>query len=348
MRVGITPYGGRENPYQYLTKRALEKVGCHVECFGKKHILPFRSIRRSGVDVVHMDWPHSFYCSNHKLLDAYKKRQFIWELKRLDIPLVWTVHNLARHNAASSKRDEFIDYLVQKASAIVSLSDVGREMIREAFPVPESTPVISIPHGHYASYYPNTVGLDDARASLSIPRGKPVALFMGRIQPYKGLEPLIDAYLQQDVLSEHQVVIAGMPISEQYADRLKSRAKNSDRIHFHFGFIAEDKLQYYFNAADYAVFPFSKVFNSGSVILALSFGIPVVTSKQAVLEEILPKNNSETFNNLSQFPQAIQRIEKKLKSPQERLLILKKTKTIYSWSRIAKRLMNLYENVTEK
>lgn len=342
MKVGMSPYGGRENPYQYLTKLALEEAGCEVHCFGKQHILPFRSIRRSGVDVVHMDWPHSFYCSDNKLLDAYKKRQFLWELERLDIPLVWTVHNLARHNELSSRRDEYLDCLVGKASAIVSLSDVGREMIREAFPVPDSTPIVSVPHGHYASYYPNNISLDDARETLTIPRGKPVGLFMGRIQPYKGLEPLIDAYLQCDELSDHQIVIAGMPISEDYASRLKLQAKNSSRIHFHFGFVPDERLQFYFNAADYAVYPFKKVFNSGSVILALSFGLPVVIPDHPVLGEVVPQYARSSFTAVSDIGRAIGNVELSRRSRPE---IIDYMKLQNSWGLVGESLRELYQNL---
>ena len=338
----MTPYGGRENPYQYLTKLALKEAGCEVHCFGKQHILPFRSILRSGVDVVHMDWSHSFYCSNNKLLDAYKKRQFLWELERLDIPLVWTVHNLARHNESSPCRDEYLDHLIGKASALVSLSDVGRKMIGEAFSVPDSTSIISIPHGHYASYYSNNVSLDDARKSLSIPRDKTVGLFMGRIQPYKGLEPLIDAYLQCDELSEHQVFIAGMPISVDYANRLKVQAKNSNRIHFHFGFVPNERMQFYFNAADYAVYPFKKVFNSGSVILALSFGLPVVIPDHPVLCEVVPQFARSSFTSVSDIRRAIVNVEV---SRRIRTEIIDYIKLQNSWRLVGKSLLELYQKL---
>lgn len=51
--------------------------------------------------------------------------------------------------------------------------------------------------------------------------------------------------------------------------------------------IADDDIQYFFRAADVVVFPFRKTQTSGSLMLALSFGRPVIAPAIATLPEYI-------------------------------------------------------------
>jgi glycosyltransferase involved in cell wall biosynthesis len=52
-------------------------------------------------------------------------------------------------------------------------------------------------------------------------------------------------------------------------------------------FFPNEEFQLYLNAADVAVFPFLEIMTSGSVIMALSFGRPVVAPAKGCLPELL-------------------------------------------------------------
>jgi glycosyltransferase involved in cell wall biosynthesis len=47
-----------------------------------------------------------------------------------------------------------------------------------------------------------------------------------------------------------------------------------------------DELQIYFNACDLVALPFRKVLNSGSLLLAMSFGCPVVAPRMGSIPEV--------------------------------------------------------------
>lgn len=337
----MTPYGGRENPYQFLTKSGLEAAGCSVLEFPKRHFFPLKHVEGSDVDVIHMDWPHSFFSSNQKVLDFWKKRQFLWELNAVRSPIVWTAHNLATHNTSSQKPCQYMQALVDRADGIMSLSEAGCDMVREYYNLPDSKYVFHVPHGHYVDYYENKVSEEDARDILQIPQSVPVGVFLGRVQPYKGLEKVIELYVSDLRLREHHLVIAGNPISSEYAAQLLDLCQGCERIHLHFGFIEDTSIQNFYNAASYAVFPFKKVFNSGSLMLALSYGVPVVIPNHPVLLEMVAGCSYGVFEDVADIPSVILEV---VSSTHDRVQIINHVQNQYSWQRVGEELkMNYIE-----
>ena len=51
-------------------------------------------------------------------------------------------------------------------------------------------------------------------------------------------------------------------------------------------FVSDDELQVYFNACDVVALPFRHVLNSGSLLLAMSFGCPVVAPRLGSIPEV--------------------------------------------------------------
>ena len=51
--------------------------------------------------------------------------------------------------------------------------------------------------------------------------------------------------------------------------------------------IENDKLQHYFNASDVCVLPYKEVTNSGLLLLAMSFGKPVICADKGSISEII-------------------------------------------------------------
>jgi glycosyltransferase involved in cell wall biosynthesis len=55
----------------------------------------------------------------------------------------------------------------------------------------------------------------------------------------------------------------------------------------------------YFAAADVCVFPYKDIFNSGSVILAMTFGKPFVAPQKGAIPSIAPEGNI-LYENLNE------------------------------------------------
>jgi glycosyltransferase involved in cell wall biosynthesis len=64
----------------------------------------------------------------------------------------------------------------------------------------------------------------------------------------------------------------------------------------HEGFIADNQVPSLFGAADSIVAPFSEVLTSGSIILGLSFGLPVIAPALGCLPELLDQKAGHLYS----------------------------------------------------
>ena len=82
-------------------------------------------------------------------------------------------------------------------------------------------------------------------------------------------------------------LIAGRNRAPALVQRLEALSAVDPRMHVNAGFIADDAMPCYLQAADVAVFCFREVLTSGSVILAMTYGLPVITPARGCLPELV-------------------------------------------------------------
>ncbi len=145
-----------------------------------------------------------------------------------------------------------------------------------------------MPHGHFIDVFPNEVGRRAAREKLDLDPGDFVYLFFGNARSYKGIERLVDAFAGLDARDARLVLMMRRSFNVEYADEVSDLAERDARIRvFTDPYFPESEFQYFLNAGDVAVFPFSEVLTSGSVITALSFGLPVIVPALGCLPELV-------------------------------------------------------------
>lgn len=145
----------------------------------------------------------------------------------------------------------------------------------------------------------------DARKKLSLPFDRKLVLFFGMIKQSKGLDVLIDA--MKDV--EADLVIAGRMRKhgfESYQKQIDNLGLN-DSVHLDLDYISNENRNAYFQAADIIILPYKKIFQSGVLILALKYELPVVASDITAFKEftkdfkclmLFEKDNSDELNKV--------------------------------------------------
>jgi glycosyltransferase involved in cell wall biosynthesis len=75
-------------------------------------------------------------------------------------------------------------------------------------------------------------------------------------------------------------------------------------------YVPENEIQVYMNAADVAVFPFTDILTSGSVLLAMSFGKAIVVPRLGCITETLDIQGGFLYNpdDLDGLSMALQKI----------------------------------------
>ena len=191
---------------------------------------------------------------------------------------VWTVHNLQPHDKFHEDvHREFQSELlalahrvhVHSRSTLAALQARSREDVRGKVDV--------IAHGNYC-------GLK--RIARSRRQGPVELLFFGQVRPYKGVEDLLQAL---DVLAREEgaprLTIAGPHHGKLDLSRLSQEAL--ERITMLDRTVEESEIPALYAAVDFAVAPYRAVTTPGSLILALSLGVPVIAPALPPVLELL-------------------------------------------------------------
>ena len=275
-----------KNPYQHLLTAELETLGIHVEHLDVLPTAAWLARERDRVRVLHLHWLYGLYMKH--FWTPLRLGSFLWRLalaKHLGYSIVWTVHNILPHRQPFPPMHRFVRrFVMQRANAVITHCQYGRQEIMRLFP--SDVPVYIIPHGNYAGVHPVTVTRAQARSSLGIGEQSFVYLLLGNISSYKGIESFVVAF-QQDATKEDVAIIAGRNRAPELVQRLEALAECDSRFRLFVGFIPDEAMQLYLQAADVAVFCFREVLTSGSVILAMSYGLPVIVPDRGCLPELV-------------------------------------------------------------
>lgn len=229
---------------------------------------------RSG-DWLHLHWSTEAHLHRFRWLYLARGMSFhrrMRLLKRRGVRIAWTAHNLVPHDdphpdlGRRFRKDllRYVDHVfIHFAGAQATLA--------EEFGY--TGPCTVVHHPHYVDTHPAPPPRAEARAQLGLPTEGFVALSFGKIRPYKGTADIIQAFKKM-ARQQDRLVIAGKPEGD-VADEL-ALAADDPRIIVHAWRIPDDDLPTYFAVADAAVVAHRAFFTSGSALLALSMGCPLV------------------------------------------------------------------------
>ena len=164
------------------------------------------------------------------------------------------------------------------------------------------------PHATYRDYYlersvhvPHT----DLRSYYGFDRSQFVFLFLGMLRRYKGLDDLILAFSQvENPLA--RLLVAGSPFPEAYREELTDLCKVDARILLRASYIPDEEIKDHMELADVVVLPFDKTLSSGSTMLALGFGRPLILPSSATRLGVPGQNGALYYSNIRELVSCLQ------------------------------------------
>ena len=274
------------NPYQHLLYGEMKRLGVQISYIGEltpSHtvnllLLPLElGIRRIlGARLVHLHWVFSFSFPGARRFPLIRIAAQAWFLVwlrmcgMLGMHLVWTAHNVLPHrpvfaNDASARRSlvKACDLvLAHSPSALAELSALGASPRRTAV----------IPHGAI-------VPAEAAAAPRIADNGDETRrfLFFGRVEEYKGVENLLAAFAAIPHPPATHLTVAGQCDSPGLRSVLRELAGRAGaRVTLRLERVPEDEVGALFATTDVVVLPFRRITTSGSAMLALSYGKPLI------------------------------------------------------------------------
>ena len=242
--------------------------------------------------VFHLHWTNRiFRLSDDDAVVGAEAAAFLDQLrqfKELGGTVAWTIHNIVSHDTKHHDAEiAFAKTVIELADRVHLHSALSVDEVEDHFAIPREKLRIAR-HGNYLGAYADFVPRDVARRDLGLDADDDVLLFTGSLRRYKGLDTLITAF--ERMLPLHpslRLVLAGAtreedpPLLDGLSDAARARVLLVDR------FLDNDELQLYFRAADAGVYPYDEVLTSGSIMLAQSFGLPVVAPDFGMISEAI-------------------------------------------------------------
>ena len=376
--LGILSSGGM-NVYILNLASELAKLGHRIDIFTREHSRQKNNIVNIGryVRLIHLkatgddNYQKSlefgrnligFIKNNSLKYDIFHSHYYYSALSGIEVvkhvkaPLAVTFHTLGEMKkiyagTIDKPRIEAERGIVGDADALIASTELEKdELIRYYQANPEKIHVV-IPGVDHRLFRPKSMTL--SRRKLNLPQNKKIILFVGRIDPVKGIRLLIEAVggMQVEVL-----LIGGdiksrsfwqHPEVKRIKDNIESK-KLEGRIKF-LGSKAHRLLPWFYSAADLVVLP--SVYESfGLVILeAMACAAPIIASRSGGLKYLIEDGKTGVFFESGNSADLAEKLKKLLLS--EKQLVQMGTRAYwesqkYCWDKQAVKMVEVYRKLS--
>ena len=390
---------GGMNVYVQMLTRRLGRLGVHVDVFTRsqdEHVPHVLHDLGYGNRIVHVPSGPEIPLPKHELakyiptfvegvLEFTKVKNIKYDLihshywmsgiaalalkKRWDVPVINMFHTLGlmKQRVARSTEEAEGAYRVNGERKVLAESDrIVAATLAELAQLlwlyqSDASKVVIIPPGVDTShFYP--IPPDEAKAFIGIPPEHRMMLYVGRIEPLKGIDTLIKsiAYIRKKgILDRHCClcvsIIGGDPNAEEgnltdEMTRLQALSEEHglvDLVTF-LGRRDQDALPYYYSAAEAVIMP-SHYESFGMVALeAMACGTPVVASEVGGLAFLI-QDGITGYHFPAEDPEALsEKLISLIENDDLRKSMSKNAVEVakdYGWEKIARRIITLYEEV---
>lgn len=294
MKVLVLPRD--RNPYQGLLYSEMQRLGAQIIYLGQWTpsrtlnllVLPLEIAARriGGARLIHLHWVFAFAFPGGRRFRAMRQLAYAWFLlwlrvcRLLGMHLVWTVHNVVPHTPVFADDVSARRALVKASDLVLAHSPSALAELAAIGAMPGRSAVI--PHGPIAGTRPAAV------AGALTAAGRPRRfLFFGRVADYKGVEDLLAAFAAMPGDAGAHLTVAGHCDDSRLRSRLEALARSAaGRIVLRLEHVPEEEVAQVLAAADVVVLPFRRITTSGSAMLALSHGRPLIVPDLAALADL--------------------------------------------------------------
>jgi beta-1,4-mannosyltransferase len=291
------------NPYQALLYgHTLDAGVAAIPLYDLAELQDVAALTKAGAHVVlHLHWTNRILDTAETEAEARTRlTDFVATLDAFAAAggrLVWTVHNILPHGAERPAFEaELQQAIVDRADVVHVMSANTPDEAAEWFSIPRDK-VLHVPHPSYLGAYADIVPREQARYLLGIEPDETVYALLGAIKPYKGTDRLLDVF---DALCERdpqrrRLIVAGQPDRDGYVDEFLERCELHPFVSLHARRIPPEEMPVFLRASDFAVLPYLQSLNSGVLMLALTFGLPVVAPEAGGIGETVNRQIGRTF-----------------------------------------------------
>ena len=308
------------------------------------NIIKFNSLEQIKYNII-----HSHYWLSGPVANILSDK---WE-----IPNVITFHTLSAIKLKASsnivehdKRYEVEKDSMSKVDSIIVSTKSELEDIRKLYGILDEKIKVIPPGVNLELFRP--MNKIESKKSLGL-YGNNVILYVGRIDPIKGLYTLLDSVFNlNDSYNIKLIIVGGELNKSQDLINLQNYTvdKNKSHIVDFVGIVDQSNLPIYYNAAD--LFLLTSYYESFglSVLESLSCGTPAIVSNVGGLSNLIDNGvNGYLVNDISPkgFKTYIEYFFNNINIKKSSIECRKKAE-YYQWSKSGRSMFNLYKEISRK
>ena len=224
--------------------------------------------QRKGVTIAHF---HIFHVGLLQYLNVLLAKAF-------GMRVVVTAHDVGSFRSGESTT--LLYWLYRQSDSVIAHSFIAEKALTENIGLPIGR-IHYVPHGNYLGLLSALPKKQDARERLRLQAEDFVILFFGQCKKVKRLDLLIEAVSrarEQGAIRLKLLIAGAVTDADGPALSEQMRLRLGDAVIHHAAYIPNSELPDYFASADIAVLPYDRILQSGVVLLAMTYGVPVLTS----------------------------------------------------------------------
>lgn len=287
-------------------------------------------------DVVHLQW---FPFLQRIAIEKYFLKFF--KVLSPHTTIAYTHHNVYPHEIKPEQKQTYnrrVREIAKYIDLIIVHTNTTKTEVNREFDIPLSKIEVCY-HGIFypTEQYNKTYGNE----------GKIKILMYGMQEPYKGTDILVKAVdlLPEDVRHSIKVEIVGR-LQDSYLKTFEEVAKRNNIV-INPNRISNEDLYEQIDSADFLVYPYRRISQSGALLLGLYFNKPIIASDLPPFVETLDGFKSEWFFKNDSPEDLASLITKYVRHEIDvnaQLPVIAKLKDLYSWDTIADSILRVYKN----
>lgn len=293
----VTPPDPRHAPNKHYEQlyALLKKHGYTVRPFTFANVCRFN--RRA---IWHIHWIDLFHqgviqragmkrqCMLVSFLRYVRFLLFLALSKVCGAKILWTIHNVESHERGGGLFESLVTKnLLVFADKVTALNMHIRDTISGRYGYRD---IALMRQGLYEGRAANAITREQARKRLGLGEQDFVLLFLGGVAEYKGIDVALEAL---DLLADDSVklVVAGRLIrGTKFGDRIVELSGKNRSVLLIDRYIPDGEVPVYFKAADYSIYPYRSIDNSGTAYLTLAFEVPTIMRNRGGVPEVFGLN----------------------------------------------------------
>ena len=265
------------NPYIYTLIEGLQKQypDCELswgrDAFWSDDIFSF--------DIVHFHWTQTFMGK-----DSHTESDFLNHIERMKdagVKIVATCHDLEPHYDQFADKAESMKIVYSHCDAIIHLGEYSKTLFEERYPHAKH---LLIPHHLYDTVYTHFPSRAESLKYLGLPEDHSYILCFGTFRAKQERKLIIELSKQ---LADKNIIILAPSYMNIWWRSFRLFHKRLMKWYYQYRYniyctgrtwraVSEERLPYYYGAADVVFIQRVKILNSGNAMMPMLFGKVVV------------------------------------------------------------------------